>query len=470
MTPSLARLLLKSGRSLSYPLKWYSVDQCWRLESTTIGRNREHYQWNMDILGIPSITAEAELLASMVAFFEKVGLTSKDVKIHINSRPIINDLLKVWSIPESKVDKFYNIIDKLHKLTDKELLIELEEAELSIELINKLKALESLDDLTQILGDSSITELSKNKCLINELKDGDKLEELKNGDKLGELNDGDKLEELKDGDKLAELKDGDKLEELKNGDKLEELKDGDKLEELKNGDKLGELKNGDKLGELKNNNFSNEQKLKNMDESKMIMNSNSINELKMLWELAYAYGYDDWLKFDITVVRGLSYYTGIVFEAFDTKGMFRAIAGGGRYDKLLSTYGGNDVPAVGFGLGDAVIIELLKENELLPIFKTVIDDVILISNKEYRLEASKLATILRKKGRGVDICLFDKPLKAGFSFADKTGAQRILLVNEEIKNGNVIVKLSRDENGDNLWKGRDDKQGSKQSLVPISEL
>jgi histidyl-tRNA synthetase len=70
--------------------------------------------------------------------------------------------------------------------------------------------------------------------------------------------------------------------------------------------------------------------------------------------------------FDASVVRGLAYYTGVVFEAFDRKGVLRAIAGGGRYDKLLETFGGDPTPAVGFGFGDAVIVELLKERNILP--------------------------------------------------------------------------------------------------------
>ena len=69
---------------------------------------------------------------------------------------------------------------------------------------------------------------------------------------------------------------------------------------------------------------------------------------------------------DVSVVRGRAYYTGTVVEAFDRAGQLRAICGGGRYDALLSSYGGEDQPAVGFGFGDAVIVELLAERKLLP--------------------------------------------------------------------------------------------------------
>merc|ERR1712159_474903 len=67
--------------------------------------------------------------------------------------------------------------------------------------------------------------------------------------------------------------------------------------------------------------------------------SEEVKELRRLFELAEDYGYGDWLQFDASVVRGLAYYTGVVFEGFDKAGVLRAICGGGRYDRLLSLYG-----------------------------------------------------------------------------------------------------------------------------------
>ena len=86
MTPSLARMVMAKKGGLSLPLKWFSIPQCWRYERMTRGRRREHYQWNMDIWGVDGIEAEAELLSAMVMFFKKVGLTSEDVGIKVNSR------------------------------------------------------------------------------------------------------------------------------------------------------------------------------------------------------------------------------------------------------------------------------------------------------------------------------------------------------------------------------------------------
>jgi histidyl-tRNA synthetase len=79
-----------------------------------------------------------------------------------------------------------------------------------------------------------------------------------------------------------------------------------------------------------------------------------------------ALGVGEWVDLDLSIVRGLAYYTGIVFELFDAKGELRAICGGGRYDTLLNDLGGADLPALGFGMGDVVLAELLKERHLMP--------------------------------------------------------------------------------------------------------
>jgi histidyl-tRNA synthetase len=79
-----------------------------------------------------------------------------------------------------------------------------------------------------------------------------------------------------------------------------------------------------------------------------------------------ALGVSDWVDLDLSIVRGLAYYTGIVFELFDAKGELRAICGGGRYDTLLLSLGNVDLPALGFGMGDVVLGELLKERGLMP--------------------------------------------------------------------------------------------------------
>merc|ERR1712226_424792 len=150
----------------------------------------------------------------------------------------------------------------------------------------------------------------------------------------------------------------------------------------------------------------------------------AIRQLTKLFDLCEAYGIQDWILFDASVVRGLAYYTSIVFEAFDRKGELRAIAGGGRYDKLLETFGGDPTPAAGFGFGDAVIVELLKERNVLPSFdkNTEIDTVVFAMNQDLYNAATKVATTLRKSGQSVDVVLENKKTKWVFKHADRIGA------------------------------------------------
>jgi histidyl-tRNA synthetase len=124
----------------------------------------------------------------------------------------------------------------------------------------------------------------------------------------------------------------------------------------------------------------------------------------------------------------LAYYTGSVFEAHDREGKFRAICGGGRYDKLISTLGGKDLPATGFGFGDMVIMELLAEKELVPRLVSGIDDIVISLNPELRNVAVRVAASLRDSDRTVDLVLEDKKVKWAFKHAERIGAKRLVLI------------------------------------------
>lgn len=166
-----------------------------------------------------------------------------------------------------------------------------------------------------------------------------------------------------------------------------------------------------------------------------------VSELKQLFSFANDYGYADWIEFDASVVRGLAYYTGTVFEGFDRDGKLRAICGGGRYDRLLSTFGGEDIPACGFGFGDAVIVELLREKQLIPVLAQEIDDIVFPLDNELRQAAALVASSLRNKGNVVDLILEDKRLKWAFKHAERVNAKRMFLVGDaEWKRGAVRVK------------------------------
>ena len=170
--------------------------------------------------------------------------------------------------------------------------------------------------------------------------------------------------------------------------------------------------------------------------------SNAVKELTKLLSLCKAYGIEDWILFDASVVRGLAYYTGIVFEAFDRRGELRAIAGGGRYDKLLETFGGDATPAAGFGFGDAVIVELLKERNVLPSFEGTGIDVVVFAMKEDLYESALgIATQLRKSGLSVDVVLEQKKTKWIFKHSDRIKSRYVAIVApDEFANGEVSIK------------------------------
>ena len=167
----------------------------------------------------------------------------------------------------------------------------------------------------------------------------------------------------------------------------------------------------------------------------------ALNELNQLWELAENYGITEWIEFDASVVRGLSYYTGTVFEAFDKGGTLRAICGGGRYDSLLSTFGGSDIPACGFGFGDVVIMELLSDLDLIPELPSGIDDIVFAMNEELRGAAMQVANKLRKNGRSVDLILEERKMKWVFKHAERSKAKTLVMITpNEWEQGKVRIK------------------------------
>lgn len=333
LTPSLARLALQKGKSLVLPAKWFSIGQCWRYERSTRGRRREHYQWNMDIIGVAGVEAEAELLSAIATFFTRLGLTAADVGIKVSSRKVLQAVLTRYGVPPQDFGPVCVVVDKMEKLPREKVVEEL--AKLNV-------AADAIDGILQALSLRSVEE----------------------------------------------------LEGLLGGE------------------------------------------------------CEAVADLRRLFELAGAYGYADWLVFDASVVRGLAYYTGVVFEGFDRAGTLRAICGGGRYDRLLGTFGGEDQPCAGFGFGDAVIVELLKDKKLLPELPHKVDDLVMAQEEGLRLEATTVAARLRAAGRRVDLVLEPKKMKWVFKQAERCNAERLVLVAaEEWAKGTVRVKelASREE-------------------------
>lgn len=350
MTPTLARMVLAKGRALRLPAKWFSVPQCWRYENTTRGRKREHYQWNCDIVGAQGVAAEAELLSAVTTFFQRMGLTSKDVGIRVNSRRVMGSVMAALGVGDDLFAPVCVIVDKLDKIGAEGVKKELTEAA----------------GIDGGVADAIIATMSARS--------------------------------------------------------------------------LGELKSA----------------CAGVDPA-------AVEEMETLFALAEGYGYADYLAFDASVVRGLAYYTGVVFECFDRQGELRAIAGGGRYDRLLSLYGApTPVPACGFGFGDCVIMELLKDKKLLPDLSHEVDYVVASYNADMQAPALRVASELRGLGASVDVLMEPKRRVAGvFDYADRVGARRLIFVApDEHAKGMVRVKDLRVIEG----------EGVKQVDVPLDSL
>ncbi len=322
LTPSIARMVIARAGALRLPLRWFTVGQNWRYERMTRGRTREHYQWDVEILGEPGVGAEAELLAAVASLFERLGLGPDAVKIRLNSRALLEETLRA-GVLRDRPDAFAPlcvIVDKLDKI-----------------------------------GADAV---------VDQLVDPDGEVRLGRDDARGVV------------------------------------------EALS---------------------------VRSLDEAAAAAGSGSpaLAELRALFALLEAYGIAERVVFDASVVRGLAYYTGVVFEAFDTSGALRAVCGGGRYDRLIETLGGPALPAVGFGLGDVVIAELLGDRGLLPELPRRLDDVVVALDEAQRPLAIRAASRLRAGGRAVELVLGGTRLKKALAHADRAGAARVFLVGED---------------------------------------
>jgi len=339
LTPSLSRLVLQKGKSLQLPTKWFAIGQCWRYERTTRGRRREHYQWNMDVVGVTSMEAEAEVISAIIDLFKQVGLTSKDVYIKVSNRKLLQSLIDTFGVPGDLFPQVCVSVDKLGKFPKEAICEELESLGLSAEVSQTI---------VQLVAEGS-------------------------------------------------------------------------FEEYRTALASGKGAGG--------------------DPGVVERSAQVLQEIENLLEILEVRGLGDWVEFDGSIVRGLAYYSGTVFEAFDREGELRAICGGGRYDYLLSTFGGNDLPMVGFGFGDAVIVELLKQKDLLPKLTAEIDDIVVALDPSLQKYTGQVASALRAAGRRVDVVLEQKKMKWVFKQGERTNARRLVILGqEEWERGMVKVR------------------------------
>ncbi len=273
MTPTLARMVAAHERAYKKPIKWFSIPQLFRYERQQKGRLREHFQWNVDLLGESSPAADAELIALLIDSLRALGLTAADVVVRLSSRHAWQDFFHSRCPEAARAYDFFQVVDKLER----------EDPAVSAA---KLSAL------------------------------------------------------------------------------------GLSLEEVQT----------------------------------FIAASQPTQELAAILANLQARGLGDFVQIDYHVIRGLAYYTGPVFEAFDRRQEFRAIAGGGRYDNLVKLLSGGkvDLPGLGFGMGDVVLAELLKARQRLPAFTDTLDAFCLIEDESLRPDSLHLVQRLRDAGWRVD--------------------------------------------------------------------
>ncbi|MEI6589679.1 MAG: histidine--tRNA ligase [Verrucomicrobiota bacterium] len=154
-----------------------------------------------------------------------------------------------------------------------------------------------------------------------------------------------------------------------------------------------------------------------------------------------AMGLSEFVSVDLGVVRGLAYYTGFVFEAFDRKGELRALAGGGRYDNLVKKLGGPDLPAVGFAIGDMTFGLLLEERGLMPTIVKAPDIYVVIGGELERKVAFGAISSLRALGYSVDYPFKDLGFGRQFKAAAESGAKLALIFgSDEVAKGSVKIR------------------------------
>lgn len=318
LTPSLARMIAAKQNELTYPVRWWSFGPFWRYEQPQKGRSREFFQWNIDLLGVNSPQADAELIAIAATFLASVGLTPDQATIYVNNRRLMDSEFDKLQIPAEKRLDVSNLVDRRSKMEPAK-------------------------------WDTYAFELGLNQAQLDGLK----------------------------------------------------------------------------------NILSNFELWKSSD------------ELVKLFSTLEALGVSEYVKYDPNIMRGLLYYTGTVFEAFETSGSVkRALLGGGRYDNLLADVGGQALSGVGFAMGDVVIGIVLQEKGLLPEFTPTPADVLVTLFDESLLEKSfELSARLRKAG--INALTFPEPakLQKQFKFADKMKTKLALVLGpDELEKGLVVIK------------------------------
>lgn len=317
LTPSLARMVAQKQNELVFPVRWWSFGPFWRYERPQKGRTREFFQWNIDLIGVNTPEADAELVAICASFLKNVGLTKDQVKISVNHRKLMEKEISDLGIARDALKSVFRLIDRRDKMSAEAWENYGSEIGLSDEQLNGIKSL---------LEDKELWKKSP--------------------------------------------------------------------------------------------------------------------ELIRIFDALQKMGVAEFVAYDPQIIRGLDYYTGIVFEAWDAGGDGRAVLGGGHYDNLVGDVGGDPLPGVGFAMGDVMVTLLLEKYGLLPAASPLADTILVTVFDEALIGTSvETAQLLRRNGLKA-VCYPEvAKLPRQLKYADRMGISLAVVIGpDEAAGDKVTVK------------------------------
>jgi histidyl-tRNA synthetase len=318
LTPSLARMVAQRQRQLVYPLRWWSWGPFWRYERPQKGRTREFFQWNIDLIGVDTPEADAEMVSIAASFLREAGLGSGQVNILVNNRELMDNELLALGVSEEKRLDVFRLIDRRDKMSPQDWQAYATDLGLDGDQFKGLKTILADDDLWR-----------------------------------------------------------------------------------------------------------------------------KSEEMVRFFEVIEALGTRPYVRYAPHIIRGLDYYTGTVFEAWDQKGEFRAILGGGRYDNLVSDVGGEPLPAVGFAMGDLVVSLVLEKFGCLPQNLDASPASVLVTVFDEGLMPASFSLATQLRQAGLNVACYPEATKLGkqFKYGDRMGMRvAVVLGPEEHAQGNVSIK------------------------------
>lgn len=339
LTVPLARVVGMHENALTFPFKRYQLAPVWRGERPQRGRYREFYQCDVDIVGVPDMSADAEVVGVVVTALQRLGFTGFQVKI--NNRKLLTAIGMFAGVEGQQLADLYRSVDKFDKIGADGVREEMVQRGVDATAVDRIMSLLVHTDPT--------------------------------ADKLGIIEDA-----------------------------------------------MGHLPQA----------------------------AEGLNELRQLAHHLNSAGVPRQnLDYDFTMVRGLSYYTGPIFETVITQANIGSVSGGGRYDGLIGLFRKDSLPTTGVSLGIERLIDVMDELNMYPasISGTVVEAYVTVFSPETRADSTAIAAELRAAGIRTELALQDKKLGQQFGLADKRGVPLVVIAGpEELSAGMVKLKRLRD--------------------------